>query len=122
MSAQLWVMLGVISVGGGIGALVRHAASVVGSPDARQVRRRITAVNIVGALCAGALVTLDHPLALAISIALFGALTTLATIALWVAEDIRQHEPVQAVKVVLSHVLLGVPAVLMGFFAGQILW
>jgi len=122
MSAQLWVMLGVISVGGGIGALIRHAASVVGSPDPRQVRRRITAVNIAGALCAGALVTLDHPVALAISIALFGALTTLATIALWVAEDIRQREPVQAVKVVFSHVLLGVPAVLIGFLAGQILW
>jgi CrcB protein len=122
MSVQLWVMLGVISVGGGVGALARHAASVLGSPDSSQVRRRITALNIVGALCAGALVTLDHPLALAISVALFGALTTLATIALWVAEDIRQREPIQAVKVVLSHLLLGVPAVLLGFLAGQILW
>jgi len=122
MSVPLWVMLAVIAVGGGIGALVRHAATVLGSPDARQVRRRITVLNVVGALCAGALVTLDHPLALAISIALFGALTTLATIALWVAEDIRSHEPVQAIKVVLSHLLLGVPAVLGGFLLGQILW
>jgi fluoride exporter len=122
MSGQLWAMLGVIAVGGGVGAVIRHAASVLATPDARRVRRRITALNVVGALCAGALVTLNHPLALAISIALFGALTTLSTIAVWVAEDIRRREPVQAVTVVLSHVFLGVPAVWVGFLAGQILW
>jgi fluoride ion exporter CrcB/FEX len=111
----------VISLGGGIGALLRHAATSLGTPDSRQVRRRITAINVGGAFFAGVLVTIDHPLALAIVIGLAGSLTTLSTIAVWIAEDFRHREHLHAVKVLLGHILLGVPAVLAGFLAGQIL-
>ena len=120
MSLPLGVMLGIVFLAGAIGALIRHAAIVTRQPGPSQVRRRITYVNLVGAFFAGLLITLDNPLAIALTVGLFGALTTFSTIAVWLADDIRSREPVAAVKVVLAHVLLGVPAVLAGFLAGQI--
>lgn len=120
MSLPLGAMLGIVFLAGGIGALVRHAATVTGAPDPRRVRRRITAVNVVGAFFAGVLVAIDNPLAIAMTVGLFGSLTTFSTIAVWLADDIRQREPVQAVKIVLSHVLLSVPAVLTGALVGQV--
>lgn len=120
MSIPLWVLLGVVSLGGGIGALIRHAAGTARQPSPAQARRRITAVNVAGAFFAGILLTIDHPLTNAITAGLFGSLTTLSTIAVWMAEDIRHREPVSAIKVLLGHVLLGVPAVLIGFLTGQI--
>jgi fluoride exporter len=120
MTLPLWAMLGIVFLAGGLGALIRHAATVTGTPAPHQVRRRITAVNVVGAFFAGVLVAMDNPLAFAITVGLFGSLTTFSTIAVWMADDIRQREPVQVVKVVLWHVLLGVPAVLAGFLVGQI--
>ena len=120
MSVPLGVMLGIVFLAGGLGALIRHAAIVIRSPHPHQVRRRITAVNMVGAFFAGVLITLDNPLAIAITVGLFGSLTTFSTIAVWLADDIRRREPVLAVKVLFSHVLLGVPAVLAGFLIGQI--
>ena len=120
MSVPVWVLLGVVTLGGGVGALIRHATVTARQPSPGQVRRRITAVNVVGAFFAGILLTIDHPLTLAITAGLFGSLTTLSTIAVWMAEDIRHRELVSAVKVLLGHVLLGIPAVLIGFLAGQI--
>ena len=120
MSMPLGVMLGIVFLAGAVGALIRHAAIVIRQPGTSQVRRRITVVNLVGAFFAGLLITLNNPLAIAITVGLFGALTTFSTIAVWLADDIRRREPVQAVTVVLAHVLLGVPAVLAGFLVGQI--
>jgi CrcB protein len=120
MPASLWVILGIVALGGAIGALVRHAAATFTTPDPGLVRRRITAINVVGAFCAGAVMTIDHALALAITVGLFGSLTTFSTIAVWVAQDFQHREPVSAIKVLLGHVLLGVPAVLGGFLLAQI--
>lgn len=117
---SLGVMLGIVFLAGGLGAVIRHAAIVTRQAGRSQVRRRITAVNVGGAFFAGFLVTIDNPVTVAVTVGLLGSLTTFSTIAVWLAEDIRRREPVQAVKVVLSHVLLGVPAVLAGFLIGQI--
>jgi CrcB protein len=120
-SLPLWLMLVLVAFAGGIGALIRYAATVTGKPRPGLVRRRITAINVVGAFFAGLVVTLDYPLAAVLTVGLFGSLTTLSTVAVWWADDIRRRDPLAAVKNVLVHVVLGVPAVLLGFLLGQIL-
>lgn len=117
----LWAMLPLVAVAGGIGALVRHATSVTGKQEPSHIRRRITVVNTVGAFFAGALLVIDHPVAIALAVGLFGSLTTFSTIAVWWAEDIRQRESIRAIRSVLVHVAAGVPAVLVGFVIGQML-
>ena len=119
MFAPLWLMLAIVFIAGAMGALIRHAATVLGTPHSLGVRRRITTINTVGAFCAGALVAIDHPVAPLITVGLFGSLTTFSTIAVWLAHDIRQRKAAQALTIVLSHVLLGVLAVLAGFLIGQ---
>jgi CrcB protein len=118
-SLPLWVMLAIVFFAGGIGALARHAATVAGSPTSQRVRWRITAVNTTGAFFAGALVAIDHLIALVITVGLFGSLTTFSTIAVWVAEDLRRRDSLSGVRVIFWHLLLGMLAVLAGFFAGQ---
>ena len=118
----LWLTLVLVALAGAVGALIRYGAGAVGAADPRHMRRRITAVNTVGAFFAGVVVAIDHLVATVITVGLFGSLTTFSLIAVWVAEDIRNRHPAGALRLVVSHVLLGVPAVLFGFLAGQILF
>jgi fluoride exporter len=120
-SLSLWMVVVLVSGAGAIGALMRYAATVTGMPQPGLVRRRITAINVAGAFGAGMVVAIDHPLAVVLSVGLFGSLTTLSTIAVWWADDFRQGKPIVAVRNISVHVLLGVPAVVIGFLIGQML-
>jgi fluoride exporter len=122
MSLPVWVILVLVCLMGGIGALVRHAATVVREPNATRVRWRITWLNMAGTFLAGVFVVIDHPVATALAVGLFGSLTTWSTIAVWLADDLRQRDLVAAVRLVLAHVLMGIPAVLVGVLTGQILF
>jgi fluoride ion exporter CrcB/FEX len=117
ITLPMWATLILVAVAGGLGALIRHAVTVVGFPNAVRVRRRITAVNVGGAFFSGALLATDSVLAVAIAVGLFGALTTFSTIAVWVAEDLQQKHGSQAIRLVTTHVLFGVLAVIAGFLA-----
>lgn len=120
-SLPLWAMFPLVAVAGGIGALVRHAATVVGRQEPDRIRRRITLINGVGAFFAGGLLGTDDPFAVALAVGLFGSLTTFSTIAVWWADDIRQRESRRALRSMLAHVVVGVPAVVVGFLIGQML-
>jgi len=120
-SLPLWLILVFVAFSGAIGALVRHFVAVAKNPQPGLVRRRITVVNIVGAFFAGGLVAVDHPIAIVLTLGLFGSLTTFSTIAVWWARDIHNRNSALAIKSVFVHVFLGVPAVLVGYLIGQIL-
>ena len=122
ITLPLGVMVVLVAFAGAVGALIRYAVGAAGSADSRRTRRRITALNVVGAFFAGVVVAIDHLAATVIAVGLFGSLTTFSLIAVWVAEDIHSRDTAGALRLVFSHVLLGVPAVLLGFLTGGILF
>lgn len=117
----LWLIFVLVAVTAAIGALVRHALSVVGPSESIPVRRRITVVNTLGAFGAGALLAVNGELAVILATGFFGSLTTFSTLAVWMASDFSQGKPMAAFRVVFVHFLLGIPAVWGGFLLSDFL-
>jgi CrcB protein len=117
---SVWLGVTLVVFFGAIGAMIRDGASLLATRLTGEARRGIIAVNVIGAGIAGFLLTVDHTWGTLIAIGLLGSVTTFSTIAVWIADDIRRREPLAAVGMILSHLLVGLPAVLAGFLLGRI--
>ena len=111
---EWWVWPAVAALGA-VGALIRFGVANLRSRGGRRPTWAIVTVNLVGALMAGFLAGLDHPVAWLLAVGFAGSLTTLSTVAVWMAEDFTARRPLTAVTMALVHVLGGMPVALAGF-------
>jgi len=118
-SESLWVAAGLIALLGAIGALVRHGLNVIYATTPATYRRSIVAVNVVGGGLAGFALTVESVLGTVVAVGLLGSMTTFSTVAVWIAEDIRQRKPRSALWLSLSHLVWGVPAIVAGWLLGN---
>jgi fluoride ion exporter CrcB/FEX len=117
---SVWMGVTLVVFFGAMGAMIRYGAGLLALRITGKARRGIIVINIVGAGIAGYLLTADGTWGTLIAIGLLGSVTTFSTIAVWVADDIRRREPLAAVGMILSHLLIGLPAVLGGFLLGSV--
>jgi CrcB protein len=118
---SIWVGVAMLALLGALGAISRFGASLLSTRLTGDARRGILLVNVGGAAVAGYLLTAESTLATLVAIGLLGSLTTFSTLAVWIADDIRSRAPLAAVWLILSHLVLGVPAVVAGYLLGYLL-
>lgn len=116
---SVWLGIALLVLLGAFGAIARHGLGLLSRDITHRARRGIIAVNVVGAGAAGYLLTVNHSLGTIVAIGLLGSVTTFSTIAVWIADDIRNREPLAAVRLILHHMMWGVPAVVGGFLLGR---
>ena len=115
-----WIIV-LIAILGAIGALIRHGLGVIFRRNPSSYRVAITAANILGSLAAGFTLTLGQPLATVLAAGLWGSVTTFSTIAVWIAEDLRNKKFASAAAVVTGHLVGGLAGVAAGVAVGVFL-
>ena len=110
----------VVGALGALGALIRYAIHEGFSRAKRSVRVATVWSNSLGSLGLGIIVGADWgPWSLIVGAGLFGALSTLSTLAVDVAELVKIDRK-QALRVLLGHVVGGVVAFGVGFALGLV--
>ena len=110
----------VVGLLGAAGALIRYGIHEAFSRAKRSVRVATVWSNVLGSLGLGVIVGADWgPWSLIVGAGLFGALSTLSTLAVDVAELLKTDRS-QAIPVLSGHVLGGLAAFGLGFALGLV--